>query len=88
MRGVEVHDRHAVARVPLVDALLRQLAHLLELDAVVDAERERVVGDDVRGDRLARLAQLRQRVGQVELALRVVGVDLAQSGEQAAPSKA
>ena len=41
------------------------------------------IGDEVRVDRLAGLDQLRQHVRQVQLALGVVGVDLAERGEQA-----
>ena len=95
-RDADVDVRRAGSRivtplrgVALVDALLGELADLGELDAVVDAERERVVGDQVRADRLARLAELRQHVGQVELALRVVGVELRSSASSsAAPSNA
>ena len=67
----------------LVDALLRQLADLRELDAVVDAERERVIGDEVaRRSSCPASRSFGQHVGQVELALRVVGVDLRERVEQ------
>jgi len=42
-----MEDRHAVAHEPLVDAPLGELADVRELDAVVDAERERRIVDDV-----------------------------------------
>ena len=55
-----------------------------EVDAVVDAERERRVGDGVGADELAVGAQERQHVGQVELALGVVGGEAAERVEQVA----
>ena len=73
-----VDDRDARERVRAVDPLLGEPPHLRELDAGVDAERQRRVGDHVRADRLAVGAQQRQHVGQVELALGVVGAQLLQ----------
>ena len=55
-----------------------------ELDAGVDAERQRGVGDDVGGDLLAVGAQEREHVGQVELALGVVGGERLERGEEVA----
>ena len=72
-RALRIHDRHAGERELALDAGLGQRTHVGELDAAVDAERERRVRDDVRGDQLAVGAQERQHVGQVELALGVVG---------------
>src|SRR3954451_25460554 len=67
-RRLRIDDRDPVARVALVDPALGDLADLRELPAVVDAERERVVGDQVRGDLLPGRAQLGEHIGQVELA--------------------
>ena len=83
-RAGRVDDRDARERVRAVDPLLGEPPHLRELDARVDAERQRRVGDHVRADRLALGAQQRQHVGQVELALRVVGAQLLQRLEQVA----
>ena len=53
---------------------LRDRAHLGELDAVVDAERERGVVEGVGRDVVAALPRSAgSDVGEVELALRVVG---------------
>ena len=78
VRAVGVQDAHAFALERVVDAALRQLADLAELDAVVDAERERRVRDQVGLDRL----DLRQHVREVQLALRVVGPELVERVEQ------
>ena len=61
-----------------------------EVDAVVDAERERRVGRSTcAAIVLPGLAQRRQHVGQVELALGVVGVELRRArASSAPPSKA
>ena len=72
-RALRIDDRHAGERVLALDAGLGQRAHAGELDAAVDAERERRVRDHVGGDELAVGAQERQHVGQVELTLGVVG---------------
>jgi hypothetical protein len=73
-RGID--DRHPGAPVGVVDPALGDRADLGELDAVVDAERERRVAEDVRRDDAAPRAQDGQHVGQVELALCVVGLEL------------
>ena len=88
-RGVDpgragVDDRHAAAHVLLEDAALGDLLGVGEVDAVVDAVREVGVADGVRRDRPAGVAHGGQHVGQVELALGVVGVERRQRGDQRA----
>ena len=77
-----VDDRDARAQVVLGDPALRERAHLGEAHLVVDAEADGRVSGLVRGDPLAGGAQQRQRVGQVQLALRVVGLETAKHLEQ------
>ena len=68
-----------------VDALLGEPRDVREVDAVVDAEREVGVGERVRlRPSWPGGAQQRQHVGQVELALGVVGVELGERVEQRA----
>ena len=71
-RAGRVDDRDAVAHQLLVDALLGVEPDGREVGAVVDAERLDRVVDDVGRDRVALVAEQRQHVGEVVLALRVV----------------
>ena len=57
-----------------------------ELGAVVDPHRHREVVGEVGGDRVARLAQGREDVGQVVLALGVVVGEAGERGRRAAPA--
>ena len=84
LRAGGVDDRDAGAHVPLVDAPLGDLLGVGEVDAVVDAVREVGVADRVRRDDPAGRAHRGQHVGQVELALGVVGVDRRERGDQRA----
>ncbi len=79
-----VDDRDAGRHVSGEDPPLRLGADLREVAAVVDAEREAGVVDDVGAHRSASGTQDRQHVGQVQLALGVVGADLAERVEQLA----
>src|SRR5947209_5551530 len=80
-RAPGVDDGHPGGHVALVDAALGELADLGQRDAVVDAEGERRVVDLVRGGGLAVAAHDDQGVGEVVLALDVVGAHLGQSVE-------
>jgi len=66
--------------VGLVDARLGQARDRRQVDAVVDAERQRRVVDEVRADGM----EVQQRVGEVLLALDVVG---RQALERATPPR-
>ena len=68
----------------LEDAALGDLLGVREVDAVVDAVREVGVADRVRRHHAAGLAHGGQHVGQVELALGVVGVERRERGDQRA----
>ena len=83
-RGRRLDDRHPGEHVPRVDAPLRLGADGGEADAVVDAEQERRVGDDVGGDALAGGGEEGEDVGQVVLALGVLGPDPGQGVEEGA----
>ena len=72
----------------VVDALLGDVADLAELDAVVDAERKLRSPSACALTSVAGRAQRGQDVGQVELALRVVGASASSAASTAAPSKA
>jgi hypothetical protein len=67
-----------------VDPLLGERGHVRELDAVVDAERERRVGQRVGADGLAFGAQHRQHAGEIALALRVVAAEAVERGQERA----
>ena len=67
-----------------MDAALGDLPHGGQADAIVDAEHQVGVGELVRGDGVALGAQDDQRVGEVVLALGVVGRDLLKRVEQRA----
>ncbi len=68
-----VDDRHPRRHVPRVDGLLRERAHVGEGRAVVDAQHQPLVGHRVRGDGAAVGADQIERLGQVQLALGVLG---------------
>ena len=74
-RGLRVEDRHACPHPMLADAHVVRLGERGELHAVVHAfDAQRVRGRE-RTD-LAERFRLLQRVGQVELALRVVRIEV------------
>ena len=77
-----VDDRHPGEHVPLVDAPLRDGVRVGEVDPVVHAVREVGVLDLVGRDEPACLAHRRQDVGQVQLALGVVGVQAPERVDQ------
>ncbi len=80
-----VDDRDAREHGLLQQARVQQCAGLGELDAVVDPEDLPVVAADGRADAVPGLAQDAEDVGEVLLALAVVGTDLAEGvGEQGA----
>ena len=74
-RGVGVEDRHAVEHPVLAYATVVRLRQRGELQAVVHAFDAQRVGRGERPDRAARFRGL-QRVGEIELALRVVVVEV------------
>ncbi len=87
-RGGRVDDRHAVVLVGAVDALLGEVGDGGEVDAVVDAEREVRVGERVRLDGEVLLEHPGHDVGEVELALGVVGAEGVERVEQRAAVEA
>ena len=73
-----VHDRDARAHVPLEGAAVHLRAELGQLDPVVDALDHHHVGGDDRPHRATVGPGDREDVGEVHLALRVVGADAAE----------
>ena len=76
VRAARIDHRHAGAHPVLVDPLARRGFDLREIDAIVDPGRLRE--RHVERDGAAARVRVRDEIGQVELALRVVG---AQRGE-------
>ena len=83
-RRARVHDRHPAEHELALDAPLGDRMRVREVGAVVDAVGEVGVADRMSEHRLARLAQRGQHVGQVQLALGVVAVELLEHGHQRA----
>ncbi len=81
MRG-GVHDGHPGEHVALGDRALGEGAHLGERDAVVDAEHQPLVRDELGRHERAAQAQQVERLRQVVLALSVLGGESRQHTEQ------
>ncbi len=77
-----IDDRHPGPLVALVDLALGDRGQLGQRHPIVDPGELELVGDLVRGHRPPRGAQDRHHVGQVVLALGVVGPDLGQRRDQ------